>query len=136
MHFIDINKMNFLAGVETSLRDVCFTNFIDEDPIETEGEQYTLPFDSHELDMERQTAAQFFDALPQYLPEVFDCFMSANQFEICQEMAWQYVACRFGLDTLGFDEKLVELVCRKFNGSTRSVFVGTGLDGNAYIFIE
>lgn len=136
MHFIDINKMNFLAGVETSLRDICFENFVDEDPIETAGEQYQLPFDKHEISLERQHASQFYDSLPEFLPDYFDRFMSANQFEICQELAWQYIVCRFGLDTLGIDERIIDLVFRRFNGSTRSVFVGTGLDGNAYIFIE
>lgn len=136
MHFIDINKMNFLAGVETSLRDICFTNFCDENPCETASEQFSTPFDARSLSHERQAAAQFFDALPMHAPEIFEYLSSSNLFEVCQEMAWQYVACRFGLDTLGFNEKLVDLVCRQFNGSTRSVFVGTGLDGNAYIFIE
>lgn len=136
MHFIDINKINFLSGVETSLRDICFTNFIDEDPIDTEGEQYTLPFDSRELGMERQTASHFYDSLPEFLPDYFERFMSANQFEICQELAWQYIVCRFGLDTLGIDERIVDLVFRRFDGSTRSVFVGTALNGDAYIFIE
>ena len=136
MHFIDINKMNFLAGVETSLRDICFENFVDEDPVETSGEQYLLPFDKHEISLERQSASQFYDSLPEFLPDYFERFMSANQFEICQELAWQYIVCRFGLDTLGIDERIVDLVFRRFNGNTRSVFVGTDLDGQARIFIE
>lgn len=136
MHFIDINKINFLSGVETSLRDICFTNFCDEDPVETAGEQYQLDFDPHEISMERQFASQFYDSLPEFLPDYFERFMSANQFEICQELAWQYIVCRFGLDTLGIDERIVDLVFRRFNGSTRSVFVGTDLDGQARIFIE
>ena len=136
MHFIDINKINFLSGVECALRDICFTNFCDEDPVETCGEQYQLPFDKHEISSEMQSASQFYDSLPEFLPDYFERFMSANQFEICQELAWQYIVCRFGLDTLGIDERIVDLVFRRFNGSTRSVFVGTDLDGQARIFIE
>jgi len=135
MHFIDINKINFLAGVETSLRDICFTNFCDENPCETAGEQFSTPFDARSLSMEKQTAAQFFDALPMHAPEIFEHLSSSNLFEVCQEMAWQYVACRFGLDTLGFDERITSLTLRQFNTSA-SVFIGNDINGEMRIFIE
>jgi len=136
MHPLDINKINFLAGIECALRDICFTNFCDEDPIETCGEQYLLNFDPHEISLERQYAAQFFDALPMYCDDIHEKMLNGNQFEYCQDLAWQYIVCRFGLDDLGIDERIVDLVFRQFNGNTRSVFVGTDLDGEPRIFIE
>ena len=135
MHFIDINKKNFLAGVETSLRDICFENCTSGETQECHGEQYSTPFDARSLSHERQAAAQFFDALPMHAPEIFEHLSSSNLFEICQEMAWQYVATRFSLDTLGFDDRLVELTLRQFNTSA-SVFIGNDINGQEKIFIE
>jgi hypothetical protein len=135
MHFIDINKINFLAGIETSLRDVCFTNLCENEPKETCGEQYSTPFDARSLSMEKQTAAQFFDALPEYAPEIFENFINANCFELCQEIAWQYVATRFSLDTLGFNDRLVELTLRQF-WTDASPHIGIDINGQEKIFIE
>ena len=131
MRLFDVNRINFLAGVETSLRDVCLTNFCDEDPCETQGEQFTLPFDKKSLFKEKHIATAFFNIIAASKAP----FHKENVFEACQEMAWQYVASRFGLDTLGFNEKLVSLVNKEFS-TNASVFIGTGIDGNAYIFIE
>ena len=130
MRFIDINRINFLAGVETSLRDICQYNCIEEDPCWTHGEQFTTPFDKQSLFKEKEIAAAFFNIFA----DAKSPFHKENLFEACQEIAWEYVCTRFGIDALG-SEKLVSLVNKEFSTSA-SVFIGTGLDGNAYIFIE
>ena len=154
MKILDVNRINFLAGVECALRDIC-TNCTSSETQECHGEQYQANFYAPQLEKEKEAATMFFNFLEQKAPKFFGNFKRGNAFEACQELAYQYVLDRFRLSDsfrieenlpegfafddfggYGLDEICEDMIINHFS-SNASVCIDKHIDdGKEYIFIE